>query len=60
MLLTSTFGTTSRFDIFALSSIRLFQSSMSMYLLGKKNTAETKTFLECWLVVILFLLSVTS
>ena len=32
MLLTSTFGTTSRSDIFVLSSIRLFQSSTSMVL----------------------------
>lgn len=32
MLLTSTFGTTSRSNIFGLSSMRLFQSSTSMVL----------------------------
>lgn len=35
--LTSTLGTTSRWGIFALSSIRLFQSSRSMVLEPQKN-----------------------
>lgn len=36
-LLTSKFGTTSRSDIFILSSIRLFQSSLSMVLKGHRE-----------------------
>lgn len=42
-LLTSKFGTTSRSDIFILSSIRLFQSSLSMVLQGHRETAFSKS-----------------
>lgn len=40
---TSRFGTTSRLDIFVLSSIRLFQSNRSMVLTGQN---ESKTILS--------------
>lgn len=44
MLLTSTFGTTSRSDIFALSSMRLFQSSMSMVLWRQRTERDGTSY----------------